>query len=206
MYDTEGQPMTEPQKMNIPDGAMRAASSKFAPKLSETERREVLALCLAGVRREVVADAYDIDRRTVGHIANPASQRYRSTRESLKALGHGDFIQQYLTEAVSMKVAAAMERLAEEGDDKSEQKPAKTRSGSPSKRANRMQGVHTVHPEQCAYPHRVEIEFIEKDGEEGWHFRDLDSETPDEWLHNGDESKTTSHACYNAMFENLMDD
>lgn len=184
----------------IPAQNFKAANSgKFAPKLTEDDRCAVLALVQAGVKRDVVARAFDVDRRTVGHICNTNGLRYKPTRQRYVAEGHEEFIKKYVTEEVALKVAAV--------SDPAKVEAAKTRS--PSGRANRMAGEHKVKPEQCQYEHRIEIRFLNETVEEGskvgWHYRDIDSD-PDAWLHNGDASLMTSQACYEAVLENLMDD
>lgn len=192
--------MTDPLSL-IPQGNfIKHHTGKFAPKLNDDERCAILALVKSGLRRERVAAAYGLDRRTVGHIANPQSPRYKEIRNKYKAMGHDDFVKEYLTEEVALKIASlpADETTAPKMD-----------TSAPSPRANRLAGSHKVKPEQCEYEHRLEIKYC-KAGEEtefeGWHFRDLDSKNPESWFHNGPESLRSSHACYDAAVENLLDD
>lgn len=171
-------------------------AGKFAPKLNDTERCAVLALAKSGIRRERIASAFDIDRRTVGHIVNPQSIRYKDVRNKYKAMGHKDFIETYITEEVAIKVANLPAEAAPVDVPK-----------ATSRRANRLAGSHTVQPEQCAYPHRIEIAHL-TDGPagEGWYYKDQDNKTnPDDWFHNGDDSRKTSQACFDALQENLFD-
>ncbi len=185
---------TDPLSM-IPDTSFKAVNvGKFAPKLNTEERCAVLALVRAGIRREVVAAAFGVDRRTVGHIANPSSLRYRETRNTYTNLGHDEFLKRYITEEVAQRVAKVSDAPVVEDT-----------SLKVSSRANRMAGEHRVKPPQCEYEHHIEIAFMEVDGVKGWYYRDIDSD-PDTWLHNGDDSRKTSHACYGAVLENLVDD
>lgn len=189
--------MTDPLSLIPQHAFVKNGTGKFAPKLNHDERCAVLALVKAGVRRDLVARAFGLDRRTVGHIVNPQSARYKDVRNEYKNFGHEEFVVKYLTEEVAMKVAAAED-------------PEKAPKPTTSARSNRMQGIHHVKPPQCSYEHRVEIKYLtgaEAEYGEGWYFRDLDSKTaPDMWFHNGEESRKTSHACYDEMLVNLMDD
>lgn len=176
--------------------AQSGGTGKFAPKLTQEERCAILALVKSGVKRDTIAAAYDLDRRTVGHIVNPQSPRYKEIRNRYRATGHDEFIAEHLTEEVALKIASVA----------SDNSPAE-KGNAPSPRANRLAGTHTVKPEQCSYPHRIEIKY-RPDGEfgPGWYYRDLDSkEHPDDWFHNGDDSRKTSHACYDEAVANLMD-
>lgn len=187
--------MTDPISLIPADSFVKHERGKFSPKLDAKQRCEVLALCRSGVRRDVVARAYGIDRRTVGHVVNPQSPRYRDTRAEYKKLGHEEFIEQYLTEEVALKIAN-LPKEEELVKDKS----------APSHRASRLAGIHKVQPAQCAYEHRIEIKWVDGESGKGWYYRDLDSKTdPESWFHNGDESRMTSHACYDAAVENLFD-
>lgn len=192
--------MTGPLSLIPKDRFVKHHTGKFAPKLNDEERCAVLALVRSGVRRESVAAAYGIDRRTVGHISNTESARYKEVRAKYKAMGHEEFVRTFLTEEAALKIAAlpADETTAPKVD-----------TSAPSPRANRLAGSHKVKPEQCEYEHRIEIKYCKAEDEtgfEGWHFRDLDSKNPENWFHNGDESRRTSQSCYDAMLENLMDD
>lgn len=192
--------MTDPLSLIPQENFVKHQTGKFAPKLNDEERCAILALVKSGVRRERIAAAYGLDRRTVGHIANPQSPRYKEIRNKYKAMGHDDFVKEFLTEEVALKIAALPE---------DEKHPA-PKTGAPSARANRLAGIHKVKPEQCEYEHRIEIKyFIAGDHHplEGWYYRDLDSKTnPEQWFHNGPESMKSSHACYDAAVENLLDD
>lgn len=192
--------MTDPLSLIPQENFVKHHVGKFSPKLNDEERCAILALVKSGVRRERVATAYGLDRRTVGHIANPQSPRYKEIRNKYKAMGHEGFVKEFLTEEVARKIAALPE-------DEKHPTPV---TGAPSARANRLAGIHKVKPEQCEYEHRIEIKYCKAGDEtefEGWHFRDLDSKTnPEKWFHNGDESLRSSHACYDAAVENLLDD
>ena len=195
--------MSDPLSM-LPTSSYKAIrGGKFAPKLDDEQRCSVLALVKAGVKREVVATAFGVDRRTVGHICNPSGLRYRNIREKYKAMGHEEFVKTYITEQVAKRVADASD---------SETETVEVKTKSPSGRASRMAGEHKVQPEQCNYEHKILIKYFKDPsitGSIGWHYADItDAKEGDElvFLHNGDDSLMTSHACYNAVLENLMDD
>lgn len=169
-------------------------TGKFEAKLTDDERCAVLGLVKSNVHVQLVADAFAVDRRTVSHIANPSSAHYRKTRSRYNELGHDEFVARYVTPDVVSRVKAA--------------RPAEVATAAPGSsapfnvRAKGKAGFHSVQPEQCNYPHRVEIAVQEN----GWCYRDLDSADAETWLHNGDASRATSQACYAALLANITDD
>lgn len=194
--------MTSDLLAQLPKSAFKKAyDGKFAPTLSFGERCAILAFVRSGVSRPIVAAAFSVDRRTVGHVCNDAGPHYKDVRREYTKLGHEDFVKTYLREGLVSRVAAAARTSEAQApnDDYKEQR------GDISPRANRKAGTHTVKPDQCTYSHRVEIQFL-KDGVPGWYYRDMDSATPDAWLHNGDDSRKTSQACYDALLLNIVDD
>lgn len=201
--------MTNPLDL-IPKHAFKAKiddDGKFKPKLDFNERCSILALVMSGVDRRVVAVAFGVDRRTVGHVVNKQSVHYKDVRREYARMGHDAFVAAHLTEQAALKVAAAASDPAVFKTDS--QIREETGVSVPSARAAKMAGIHVVKPEQCEYSHRIEVKWMDGDGgyPKGWHFRDLDSKsTPELWLHNGDESLLTSQACLKMAEANLTDD
>lgn len=191
----------------IPKEAMtNGRTGKFASKLTFEERCAVLACVVYGVSRPIVAAAFSINRRTVTHVCNEHSIHYKDTRKKLKELGKEEFIKEYLTESVALKIKEATS-LGVVQHHSSDVTPGTV----PSARASRMAGIQVVKPEQCAYSHRLEIAWRNEetgiDEPMGWWYRDLDSkEGPDVWLHNGPDSLMTSQACLKAAEINLLDE
>lgn len=197
--------MTDPLSLIPATAFVKHQAGKFASKLNEAERCEILALVKAGVRRDRVAAAYNVDRRTVTHIVNPASPHYKAVRKHHADLGHDAFLKKYLTEDVAQKIAAL--------PDEPEDKPAPRDPNAPNARSNRLAGIQQIDAEDGlrAYPHKVEIKYLQGEpGQaieaDGWYFRDLDSNDPNTWFHNGPDSRKTSQACYEFLVENLMDE
>lgn len=181
--------------------AKKPEQGKFAPKLEPEERCAVLALIQSGVDAGVVAVAFGIDRRTVGHIKNTASIHYKETRKELSRLGAVEFAKTYITPEVVERVAKAQK------PDDPPVLTSKTVDGVPNPRSKAMAGIHVIKPEQCAHSHRIEIAYHDDlDGITGWMYRDLDSRYPDAWLHNGDESRLTSQNCKRMAEANITDD
>lgn len=181
----------------IPESAFVKKSGKFQPKLSFDDQCSVLAFVLKGVSRPLVAQAFGIDRRTVGHIVNMTGIKYHNVRKRLKALGPDDFAAEYLTESWAMKIAEAARNATDHEQD----------VALANRRAASHAGIHMVKPDQCRTTHRIEIAFLERQGDQpGWHYRDLDSSTPDLWFHNGEVSLRSSKACLDAVMENLVED
>lgn len=190
--------------------AKKAPPSKFSPKLEFAERCAALALVRAGVDVRIVAAALDVDRRTVRHIANPSSVHYRQVRKEMENLGTIDFTVKYVTPEIVAKVEAAKIDPVIEQDDKEVVQARTAQDGRPNPRARGMAGIHVVRPEHCRMDHRIEIAYREADDVaetvEGWHYRDLDSEMPDTWLHCGEESLLTSQNCKRMAEVNITDD
>jgi hypothetical protein len=189
----------------LPAGAFQTKrTDEFAPKLGFEERCAILALLRAGVRRPILAAAFGIDKRTIGHIGNNASQHYRNVRQEYEKLGAVDFKEKYLTEAILAKLKAA----ADEFKPPEPRLNPKINPAQASPRARGKSGIQTVKPDQCRFSHRLDIQWKEPPDTPttGWHFRDLDSDSPDAWYHNGVESLKTSQACFAEAVANLTDD
>lgn len=182
----------------IPAAAMRKANSgKFEPKLDFAERCAILAAYSNGVRRDVLATAFGVDRRTIGHIVNPTSVHYRDVRKRLHDDGPQNFTNMFLTEELALKIGAAVKEEA-----KIEADP-----NAPDKKKNKQAGLHTVKPAQCAYSHRLEIAWHDEKGAgPGWYYRDLDGSDSLGWYHNGLDSLRTSALALSYAEANLMDD
>ena len=168
--------------------------NKFAPKMTFTQRCEVLALHKWGVTRETLAKMYKVDRRTITHIYNPMSTHYKDVRNM--AVGLGDkFIETYLTPEIIDKALAF--RQVQEVKPQRNNKFAKAKAG-----------VHVVRGKNCEYEHRVMIAWRELGGDieiAGWYYRDLDSDYPENWFSVGNESMQTSQKCYTAMLNDITD-
>lgn len=188
----------------LPEHAFSKNSNRFAAKLTEDQRCSILALARHGVKRELIAQAFGIDSRTVAHISNDHSAKYKHVRATYQQLGHDEFTARYLTEDVARMVAEVAP----------EPPPERANPGMPSldgvsKRANRLAGIQIVAAMEGMrkYPHEVEIAFRSgvDDMPDGWYYRDMTGDDPEGWYHNGEASLRTSSACYQALTENLMD-
>lgn len=193
---------------DLPLEAFKGASEgKFAPKMTRDERCVVLALVRSGIKRELVAKTFGIDKRTVAHIVNENGPHYREVRKEYRDEGHDAFCTRYLTGEVMERVKGHLDAAIKE-----------VMSDKPkgSAYAAKMRGVHAVQPEQCGYVHQIEIGYLAKesldrpDGTkypewDGWYYRDLTSEDKS-WYHNGPESIQNSKTCFDLAVANLMDD
>lgn len=189
--------------------AFNKGEGKFAAKLTARERCEVLALMTLGMSRNLVAAAYDIDRRTVSHIANPFSKSYKQVRAQMEAKGEKAFIAEFVTSEVMNRVnRAAVERRNEiAATSRRAYEAEKPDPTVPRKQARKDAGMHVVKNDFTSYSHRIEVAWREdQPWGVGWYYRDLDSENPDDWFHNGPESMVTSTLCLAAVRQNLMDD
>lgn len=182
----------------IPSNAVKSPrSDEFVAKLNPEERCQVLACADYGIKREIIAQAYGINRRTIGHIVNTASQRYRATRKERDQLGKDDFRAKYLTEEVAKRIAAVTPKPTAEN--------APADHSKPSVRANGKAGINVVKSEFLKTPHRIEVQFFETKDPPGWWYRDIDGAEPDEWFNNGEDSLRSSQACLKMAELNLTE-
>jgi|KBSSwiStaDraftv2_1062776.scaffolds.fasta_scaffold670711_2 hypothetical protein len=169
--------------------------NKFAPKLDFKRRCEILALVRLGITRDVIAEIYAVDRRTVTHIANPISPHYKTVKREWDRLGAAKFQELYLEEETLNRALAYRAT-------KQKIKPVNNMY------ANGKMGIHNVRGPMCSYDHRVAIGWREVDEKihiAGWYYRDLDGDNPDDWFCCNDESLKTSAACYAAMIDDITD-
>lgn len=178
------------ENLRLISAVVRHRKNKFGAKLDFDQRCEVLALHMAGVGRNELAEMYGIDRRTVTHMYSEKSVHYRSVRDERDRLGAIEFMQKYITENALVKIKNMTPRAEDV-----------LSSVKGQKNANRFAGVHTIHTELCTKPHRIFIAWKEN----GWYYQDIDGADPTAWLHNGDDSRVTSKACFDAVTENLVD-
>lgn len=193
-------PATKEESLALLEAAVianRRANEKFAPKLTFHQRCEVLALRRKGCTRESLAHIFDVDVRTITHIYNDQSTRYKNVREEEQILGRENFLLKYLTPELMLKAATFMQ--PEEKDVN-------------NKKANGKAGVHVVRNEYCNYDHRVIVQWVERGEQEhvavsGWYYKDLDSEWPDQWStpFGVDDALKTSQTCYTAMLADISD-
>jgi hypothetical protein len=182
--------------LNLPSHLLRRApdNNDFKAKLNEEERCSILALHMAGVRTDVLALAYDLNRRTVTSIVNETSRHYKPARAMRKKLGDPAFIEKYATEEARKRVLSVSTR-------------PEVRDSKPDARERRKAGINVVKPEQCAYSHRLDVQFKGDMDPPGWYYRDMDSKsTPDTWFHNGEASLASSQNCLAMAEANLTDD
>ena len=189
--------MTDALSMIPADAMRRHRDDEFAPKLVEDERMAILACIEYGIMRDVVAKAFGINRRTVSHIANSGSTRYREVRRRRDEMGKDAFVKHYLTESVAQKIRLnTPERKPEAGDEK---------HMTPSVHSNSKAGIQVVKNDMLKGPHRVEIAFFGTKEPKGWYYRDIDGPEHDQWFHNGEDSLRTSQACLKMVELNLTE-
>jgi len=169
---------------------------KYDHKLDFDQRCEILALYRTGVPRTVLAEAYGLDRRTVTHIYNPRSVHYRNVRAEEEKLGKEQFQKQYITQNAHDKLKKAMTNFQPVSEFR------------PMRNATKYKGVHTVENDGTTKPHRIIIGWREAGIDNvgaGWYYQDRDGQVPEQWLHNGEESRMTSKACLEGAKEAVFD-
>ena len=176
----------------------KMVANKFSPKLTFSQRCEILGLIQMGFSRESLSYVYKIDRRTITHIWGGDKTHYKNVREEYHRLGKQKFIEKYVTPDV---INTAMSYKAIDG-------------AANNKYANKKAGFHLVKGKNCTYNHRVGIQWIEHGSQiatennlptSGWYYRDMDGDLPDSWFTAGDESMKSSQACYLAMLDDISD-
>lgn len=167
----------------IPAEFLAGNDGKFKAKLDEADRMRCLASVMAGIKKDIVAVAFGIDRRTVSHMTNPYSKHYKSLRDKAKAMGEKAFVKEHFDEI-------ALERIRSAKPPKAEAE----KTGGPNIRAKSKAGVNVVRPEQCSYSHRINVAF-RQEPEPGWWYQDLDGPDPQEWCRGDAASMQTSQDC-----------
>ncbi len=185
---------------DFPEEAYRK-NTNFQRKLDENDRIAIIAMYRSGIRREILALAFGVDKRTIGHMANPQSVHYIKDRKRYETLGMERVLAEIVTEEMKRKVVDATVSL----------RTVKTETVSKnlevSPRSANYAGIHTVRPDQCAYSHRIEIKYRDEgDDPAGWYVRDMESLNPELWFHNGPASLKSSKACYDAALLNMVDE
>lgn len=170
--------------------------NKFAAKLNNTQRCEILALYYRGFRRETLAKMYGVDRRTITHIYTAHSPHYKNVRNERIGIGAEQFEHKYLTDDIINKAMSFFHSISKAENVNNEH-------------ANAKRGLHVVQGKNCAYAHRVTISWREANGDaiitSGWYYQDLDGDFPEMWLSVDEESMKTSLACYSAMLGDITD-
>ena len=87
-------------------------NSKFAPKLTFTERCEAFALAKSGdLDRRQIAAAYGINRATLAYMLNQHGPHYKDVRREYAEYGHDRFLKKYITPNVIERYAASKKKL-----------------------------------------------------------------------------------------------
>lgn len=159
--------------------------------MSFAERCSILALFRKGVSVRMLAAAFGVNRRTVTHIINTESTRYKAVRDREKQMGTEDFIVEYYTEDAIRKINAAADKPELNQAIAEYDAKAGDRLTLSSKRATGNAGINTIKLPHHEYAHRIEVSWLEANTAEddggpfehpaGWYWRDLDSEQPDRW-------------------------
>lgn len=160
--------MTDPNEseiLSLLDPAVLKGSQGFEPKLTLTERCEILALDLAGVSRRLVAAAYKVNRSTVNFIVNPHSRHYRNVRKILQDMGRTAFLSEYLTPEVAERINAAkadpdVARETQLTNDELKAERAEHRN-TPSKGARSHEGTHRVRDFRWEQAYSVETVWLD---------------------------------------------
>lgn len=165
----------------LPEEALRDPSD-FKPKLNFEQRCSVLALFRRGVKPELLAKAFGINRRTVGYIVNNGTH-YRSVRLKESELGTQDFITKYTTDDALVRVREATAEVSPVFGSKTDSNAAK-------KAARAKEGINAI-TDLKGVKHRVEIAYLDANTAEddngvfehpaGWYSKDMDGSTPNRW-------------------------
>jgi len=185
----------------VPAHLIARPDGKFKAKLTQEDRYRAMAAVLTGIRKDVVAAAFGIDRRTISHMTNEYSKHYKSTREKVKQLGQGEFIRQFFDEDTLKKIQTVDLGTVQPSG------PSSPGPNAPNPRASSKKGINVVKPEQCRHNHRIMIAFRPAIGDSaaGWWYQDLDGPNPTEWCRGDDSSLMTSQHCLAAAEAEIYD-
>lgn len=168
---------------SMPDEAF-SYNVKFAAKLTFAERCAIYALFYKDhITKGVLAYAFGLNRRTVGHIVNEASPFYKNVRRRAKMYGLEDLYKEYVTEEIVSRVAEAAKLVVAHASTRVADKNSRDEM-APQRRASRAEGYHEIQNEYCASPHRIKVEYCEDfklmDGRvlSCWGFYDLSLPSP----------------------------
>jgi hypothetical protein len=185
------------QTGNTPESQLAALGlqlkvGKFEAKLNMHERCQILALRMAGMSLGAIAVTFGVNRRTVTHIQNPDSPRYRSVREARDAMGTDAFKAKYITQELVERVKAAA--LTAEAQDTYANTDA-AKNIHPNKRANRCAGITMHKGPHHAFTHRIEIGWVENEPgyPNGWYHKLLDTGEPTDAENWGGDPDVKSH-------------
>lgn len=176
----------------LADLSMQLKVGKFEAKLNMAERCQILALRMAGMSLGAIAVTFGVNRRTVTHIQNPASPRYRSVRDARDAMGTEAFKAKYITQELVDRVKAAA--LTPEAQDTYKATDA-AKNTHPNKRASRCAGI-TIHKgPHHTISHRIEIGWVEdmEGYPDGWYHKLLDTGEPTDAENWGGDPEAKSH-------------
>lgn len=154
--------------------SMLRSSTKYKPKLSFDERCAILALYHYGMKKDIIADVFSVDRRTVSHVTNTQSIHYRNVREERVDCGGDDFFTKYVTEDVHKKIIGYKERKdAEPVPTKVEEPPLE--AGMPNQRMHQKKGLHSVTGAISGERRNIEVYWNNAlEDNTGWFWHNLD--------------------------------
>lgn len=143
----------------LPTVAFRANGA--SNKLSFRERCSILAAYRRGIRMEVLAAAFGINRGTVGYIVRESSIHYRDVRKRAKEIGEKEFDAEYFDYHVVERIKKAatdpiVNKTVREASKEAKQRiEKKVDTGAPNKRSNSHAGYHK--------DHGITIEWLDSD-------------------------------------------
>lgn len=168
----------------------------FGAKLDFKTRCAILALHMQGIPRTVLAAAYNVDRRTVGHIVNHTSPHYRMVRKEVERLGEVEFLKVYTrdTDIALVNQHRHDQEVTQTQAKYDEERPTKRaeKVERPNRRASRCQGIHVIHTFDG--DQRFDLDWHDfEDPEIGacWAYRNLDGDG--EWYRFEGKGAYTSH-------------
>lgn len=178
----------------LPKELLTLGESRFAAKLTQEERCQILALRLVGMSIGAVAVTFKVNRRTVTHIYNESSPRYHAVRKLRDEMGAERFINRFVTEDLIERVKEAA-NTPEAQESYSEHDAANPeRKGVANKRATKCSGITMHKGPDHLFTHRIEVKWIEgmTDYVDGWYALLLDTDKGDE-LHPFGDPDNNSH-------------
>jgi hypothetical protein len=204
-----GDEKVDAQLARLPHSAFRRNNHKFGPKLERAERMAIKAYHLRSVPQPLLAAAFGVDRRTIGHICNDSSINYRDVAKEVKALGETAFCNRYMEDKYTELIAkVAASPPPEVAQPTLEAARSVRLTVGPNPRATKNAGLNVVKTEATKHSHRVLIEFrTDQPHGECWYYRDLDNPThPDTWFRaENDEDTWTSTKTLAYVEANLFD-
>lgn len=181
----------------------RGVPDEFQAKLTEDERRAIIALDYKGVHRNVLAAAFGINRRTLASMLNRQSSKYTKLRKAFDSSNPSEWCAKYITEDIALRVAKA--KTSPEATIVKQQDYDDREQSEFNRRATKWEGAHTYKSALAGhrYNHVIRI-FWHENG--SWAYQDTNGFDDTEYPGFKTSTEAWKQACISAMDKEIGDE